>query len=95
MKEGGGRNRKEREKEGKEGGEEGGEGRGRRGKGKEKKGEGEGRGGKGRGGGRKKEGEGKHWCQHVYKLRRQIPRTYCTGSARLPGLVDRYTEEHH
>ena len=38
MKEGGGRNRKEREKEGKEGGEEGGEERGRRGKGREGKG---------------------------------------------------------
>ena len=67
-----------------------GEGRGRRRKGKER--EGEGREGEE---GERKEGEGKHWCQHVYKLRRQIPRTYCTGSARLPGLVDRYTEEHH
>ena len=39
MKEEGGRNRKERAKEGKEGEEEGEEGRGRRGKGKEREGE--------------------------------------------------------
>ena len=79
MKEGGGRNRKEREKEGKEGGEEGGEGRGRREKGRRAK---------------ERRERGEHWCQQVYKLRRQISRTYCTGPARLPGLVDRYTEEH-
>ena len=61
MKEGGGRNRKEkeREKEGKKGEGEGRGGKGREGKEREGEGrEGEGRGGKGRGGGRKKGGRG-------------------------------------